>query len=246
MTESRPPKLLLTSAHPCPYLPDRMARNLVVEPGARLDVRAHTLLSGIGFRRSGDWLYRPHCDGCEACVPVRVVVDGFRPRRRHRRCWKLNSDLEAETGPVTMSGEDFALYRRYQSVRHPDGPMADSGRAECEAFMDGIWSDSRLVRFRAAGVLKAVAVVDWLEDGLSAVYSFFDPDDTQRGLGVFTVLWQIGEARRLGLEHVYLGYWIQQSPKMAYKTEFRPVQLFWNGAWRQTRPGRSPDETGGT
>lgn len=232
MQRRQPPKLLLTGEHPCPYLDDRLARNLVVDPAAIENAADHTAFSRIGFRRSGEFLYRPHCQGCSACVPIRVPAARFDWRRRFRRCLRRNEDLEAHVEPAAFTDEAFALYQRYQDVRHPGGPMADGDEHDYMGFIQSDWADTRLVHFRLEGRLVAVAVVDWLEDGLSAVYSFFDPDLASRSLGLYTILWQIRAAEERNLPYVYLGYWIQQSPKMAYKTDFRPAELLIEGHWQ--------------
>lgn len=232
MKDSPSPRLLITAEHACPYLDDRLARNLVVDPSEVASRADHTAYSRIGFRRSGDFLYRPHCAGCTACVPIRIPAASFRWRRRFRRCVKRNQGLTAEIRPAEFSREAFELYQRYQAIRHPGGPMAEGDEHDYLGFIRSEWADTRLVHFRAEGRLVAVAVMDWLDDGLSAVYSFFDPDEQDRSPGLYTILWQIETARVRGLPYVYLGYWIQQSPKMAYKTDFRPAELLIEGHWQ--------------
>lgn len=232
MKDSPSPRLLITGEHPCPYLDDRLARNLVVDPNEIENRADHTAYSRIGFRRSGDFLYRPHCAACTACVPIRIPVTSFRWRRRFRRCMKRNLGLVAEVRPAGFSREAFDLYQRYQAIRHPGGPMAEGDEHDYMGFIRSEWADTRLVHFRAEGRLVAVAVVDWLDDGLSAVYSFFDPDEQDRSPGLYTILWQIETAKARGLPYVYLGYWIHQSPKMAYKTDFRPAELLIEGHWQ--------------
>ncbi|WP_406672378.1 arginyltransferase [Natronospira sp.] len=233
MTRARHPRLLLTGEQDCPYLPDRLSRNLVVAPESVRDAHDHSAYSRIGFRRSGDFLYRPHCGQCRACVPIRVLSRAFQPRRRHRRCLDANEDLQVEILPATFDEEAYHLYQAYQSARHPGGPMAEGDEHDYMGFIRSAWAETSMVHFRLDDRLVAVAVVDWLDDGLSAVYSFFDTALKKRSLGTYTILWQITETARRGLPHVYLGYWIQESPKMAYKTDFRPAELLIGGHWQR-------------
>lgn len=240
MQRDKAPRLLLTGEHPCPYLDDRLARNIVLEPGSVRDRADHTAFSSIGFRRSGEYLYRPHCSGCNACVPIRVPVAEFQWRRRHRRCWRRNRDLVSETGDAGFREDAFELYQRYQDHRHPGGPMAEGDEHDYMGFIRSQWADTRMTHFYLDGQLVAVAVTDWLEDGLSAVYCFFEPGLEHRSLGQYAILWQIERAKSEGLPYLYLGYWIQESPKMAYKTDFRPAELLLEGHWQ--RLGRVPEK----
>lgn len=225
------PRLLLTGEHDCPYLEGRRARNLVVEPGAVRNSRHHTEFSRIGFRRSGEFLYRPHCAGCNACTPARVPVAEFQWRRRHRRCWRANADLRGQEGPVEFSEEAFELYQRYQQERHAGGPMLAIDETDYLSFMEADWADNRMVEFFLEGRRVAVMVMDGLGDGLSAVYSFYEPQLSRRALGRFTVLWLIEQARQRHLPYVYLGYWIPGCRKMAYKTDFLPIELRLGNRW---------------
>ncbi len=232
MNRTRSPRLLLTGEHDCPYLPRRQARNLVVEPGTVQDRGDHTDFSRLGFRRSGNYLYRPHCAGCAACISMRVPVQRFRWRRRHRRCLRHNQDLVAREGPIRFRQEAFELYQRYQQARHAGGPMLAADEFDYLGFMQADWADSRMVEFERDGRLLAVAVLDRLDDGLSAVYSFYEPTLTRRSLGRYTILWQIQYARDLNLPYLYLGYWIAESRKMSYKADFLPVELHLGGSWQ--------------
>lgn len=227
-------RLYLTADHRCGYLPLLQARNLVVDPG-QTDGRLYGRLIALGFRRSGDYLYRPYCEHCDACLSLRVPSGArFRPDRSQRRCLRGNADLYVHWGPAGYRDEHFALFARYVNTRHPGGGMDDPTPDGYRQFLLSGWNEGLLgeVRRRDDGTLLAVAVVDRLGDGLSAVYSFFDPQQDRRGLGTYCVLQLLVEAARLGLPWVYLGYWIAGCDKMAYKARFRPHQVFRHGRWR--------------
>ncbi len=223
-------RVFLTGEHPCSYLPGRRARNLVVEPGA-MDATVHGPLARLGFRRSGTHVYRPHCEGCQACIPLRVAVERFDPSRAQRRAWARNRDLKARWTSATLGPEHRALLQRYLDARHPGGGMDETDPADYEAFFGADWSDTALVEFRLDARLLAAAVVDRHDDGLSAVYTFYDPGEGRRSLGVYAVLWQIHQTRRLSLPWLYLGYWVRACDKMRYKASFRPHQLRVAGHW---------------
>ena len=220
-----------TPVHACSYLPLRQARTLFADPQAKLDMRTYATLIRYGFRRSGSHIYRPSCPDCEACVPIRLPVKTFRPNRSQRRTWRRNQDLNVIETPAEFDDEQYRLYRRYMSARHAGGSMDEGNESQYLDFLTSRWSDTVFVEFRHRRRLMAVAVIDRLECGLSAVYTFFDPDQRSRGLGSFAILWQIEHCRKLELPHLYLGYWIDECGKMAYKTAFRPYQLFREGQW---------------
>lgn len=220
-----------TPEHPCSYLPGRTARTLFADPTVRLNSEIYSRLSLYGFRRSGRHIYRPSCPACDACIPVRIPVQGFRARRRQRRSWRRNDDLRVVPREPQFDPEHFELYRRYISARHPGGGMDNPDPSQYLDFLTAPWSETVFYEFRAGAELMAVAVTDHLEHGLSAVYTFFDPDRPRRGLGTHAILWQIEECRRLGLPWLYLGYWIAESPKMAYKMQFQPLEQFREGRW---------------
>ena len=230
-------RLFHTAEHPCGYWPDRVARDLVLDPHDPLLSEAYEDALALGFRRSGGHVYRPHCDGCRACVPVRVPVDGFVPDRSQRRCLRDNADLDVQLTPALRDTEHLDLYRRYLAARHPGGGMDGADAGDFERFLTGPWSPTRFLEIRDGGRLLAVAVTDVLPHALSAVYTFFDPDAAARGLGTFSVLQQIALAQRRQLPYLYLGFWIEDHPKMHYKTNYRPLQVLDGREWR-TLPSR--------
>jgi arginyl-tRNA--protein-N-Asp/Glu arginylyltransferase len=225
-----------TRAHPCSYLPDRNATTLFADPAFPMVTEIYSQLCEQGFRRSGEHIYRPHCQQCNACIPLRIPVADFQADRQQKRCWIQNQDLSIEIVEDIRSGEHYRLYERYINERHQDGDMYPASLKQYESFLD-IPAFSRdnpvthYIEFRQGSRLMAVAVTDILAAGLSAIYTFYEPDEPTRSLGVFSVLFQIELALRLGLPHLYLGYWIQDSRKMAYKKRYRPHEVFLQGRW---------------
>lgn len=226
-------RFFVTPSHPCSYLAEREAVTLFADPHAVLDNAQYTRLSELGFRRSGEHVYRPHCPSCQACIPVRIPVDEFRPGRSQQRTWKRNSDITVRGARARFSDEHFRLYRRYIHARHRGGDMDDDDPQNYWRFINSSWSNTWLYEFRLDERLLGVAVVDRLRNAMSAVYTFFEPDLPQRALGVYAVLWQVEEARRLELRWVYLGYWIKDCPKMAYKDRYRPLECYAGHDWRR-------------
>ena len=234
MTSPAPFKLLsfyATPEHECSYLPSRNAVTVFADPEFRKDTALYSVLSRYGFRRSGQHIYRPRCPGCHACVPVRVPVKEFTPRRSQRRAWRANQDLQVNATEAQFNREHFDLYCRYLAARHRGGGMDDPTPDQYMEFLASPWSDTVFYEFRLGRRLLGVTVADRLEDGLSAVYTFFDPECAGRSLGVFAVMWELDQARRLGLDWLYLGYWIKDTPKMRYKTEYQPLEFFRYGHW---------------
>jgi arginine-tRNA-protein transferase len=224
-------RLYQTTLHPCGYWPDREARDLVLDPENDRLGQAYGQALEMGFRRSGGHIYRPHCPGCRQCVAIRLPVADFQPNRSQRRCLKRNADLTVTQAPAVRRSEHFGLYRRYLDSRHPGGGMDNPAPEDFDLFLRCRWSPTRFLEMRLGKRLLGVAVTDLVPNGLSAVYTFFDPEESERGLGTFAILSQVEWARRQRLDHLYLGYRIAGHPKMDYKTRFAPYELLHGGAW---------------
>jgi arginine-tRNA-protein transferase len=229
----RPNFFYTTAPLPCPYVAGRTERKVVTELSGVSAENLHDRLSRGGFRRSHNIAYAPVCPNCNACVPIRIRAKDFLPNRTQRRIARLNADLSVTEVPPRATAEQFQLFQRYQQARHGDGDMASMSFYDYRAMVEDTPIDTCIIEFRDPQErLLGACLTDRLGDGLSAVYSFFSPDEDERSLGTQAILCLIERVTRLGLPHVYLGYWVQESRKMAYKSKFRPSEVLRNGQWQ--------------
>ena len=230
MTDSKEIKLYATYPHPCSYFDDREAKTIFIDPDMSPSPTLYSELSRRGFRRSGSHIYRPDCSRCKECIASRVPVNTFAPSRSQRRTMSRNDDLRSEISP-TLSSDAYELYERYINGRHRDGDMFPPSKEQFDSFLGQSNATTVYVHFYEGTKLIAIAVTDVLDDGLSAIYTFYDPDLTRRSLGVYGILWQISHAKSLELPFIYLGYWIRDCQKMSYKIDYRPIELLINSRW---------------
>lgn len=221
--------------HDCSYLEGQQARNLFLDPNKRIDNTTWGNLLAHGFRRSGTYIYRPHCDHCQACVALRLPVANYQPRRKQRRNWRINQDLSHRQRAAEFDQEHFELYCRYLKHRHPNSPMSNTSPEQYIDFLVEGGLDTYFHELRLDQQLVAVIVTDHTPQGLSAVYTFFEPSMPQRGLGNYAIQWQIQLARQLALPWLYLGYWIEGCKVMQYKADFAPAQIFSAGEWQDMK-----------
>ncbi len=224
-------QFFLTPKHPCSYLNRNNAQTLFFDPRRIITTSMYQALTDQGFRRSGSHLYRPHCGSCQACIPTRVPVSRFQPNRSQRRALSRNTDLEVRIEEATFSRRHYHLYERYISLRHADGDMYPASEDQYRSFLLSPWSNSVFVSVYDGERLLSVAVTDKQPQGLSAIYTFFEPNEAQRSLGTLSILKQIELCREWELPYLYLGYWIKDCDKMSYKTQYRPTELFVNNKW---------------
>jgi arginine-tRNA-protein transferase len=222
-----------TATYACSYLAGERAISQVATPTHLITSEVYGELVRCGFRRSGVFTYRPNCEGCRACVPVRLPIARHVPNRSQRRCLKAHARLHARELPLMYFDEHYQLYQRYQAARHAGGGMDQDNHEQYSHFLLQSRVDSRLIEFRENDILRMVSIIDVLNDGLSSVYTFYDPEVASASFGTYNILWQIAQCIANGLPHLYLGYWIRDSHKMAYKANFRPIEGLIDGEWRE-------------
>lgn len=229
----------ISGGYACGYLSNKEAQSLIAAPPQLIDASLYSKLVQQGFRRSGLFVYKPHCENCQACVPVRLGVNEFKASRSQKRAHKQHQGLSATVLPADFHEEHFALYTSYQQARHAMQPSDHENKTETDDaeqyrhFLCNSNVQTVLVEFRDGDCLKMVSVIDVLGDGLSAVYTFYDAHDKKASYGTYNILWQIAWAKSLHLPYLYLGYWIKDSQKMAYKQNFQPLEKRINGEWRK-------------
>lgn len=225
-------KFGITKGHECSYLHGKEAQNLYLDPRTPPDEETLCMLTSAGFRRTGNHLFKPFCRGCQACVPVRLRVSEFQPRRRHRRILKRNADLELRVESPRYREDWYRLYEDYIRSRHPSSEMAPTSPAQFKDFLLSRWSNSLFLCSYLEGRIMSIAVTDIIGDSSSAVYTFYDAEESRRSLGTFSILAQISLSRMCGKKHLYLGYWVDGHAKMHYKLEFSPCELLQSeGRW---------------
>ncbi|MDP3678642.1 MAG: arginyltransferase [Methylotenera sp.] len=229
----------VTTGYNCGYLPNKLAQSLIASPQHLVNAEVYSGLIQQGFRRSGMFAYRPHCENCQACVPVRIILQDFAPNRSQKRAFKQHQNLTATILPVAFYEEHYALYAAYQRARHTDQTKQDEitkqadDTEQFQSFLCQSNVESVLVEFRENNQLKMVSVLDIVSNGISAVYTFYDTTETKVSYGTYNVLWQIEWAKSFNLPYLYLGYWIKDSPKMAYKQNYKPLEMLIDGKWLQ-------------
>lgn len=230
-TAHNPIKLFETVIDECPYLDDQQSASILVDPDHQIDSHLFALLSRSGFRRSGEMLYAPKCPTCNACISVRIPASDFKPSRSQKRVWKKNLDVSVTIEPVRFEQSHFDLYLRYQKARHPESTMCDDDPHKYVSFIESRFSKSRFLCLYLEQQLIGISVLDQFEGGISAVYTFFDPDHSDRSLGTFAIMYMLKMARNHNVPYVYLGYWIERSDKMRYKSKFKPLQGYVDKRW---------------
>lgn len=228
----------VTTPYACGYLPDKRAQSLIAAPQHLVDAEVYSSLILQGFRRSGKFAYRPHCEGCQKCIPVRVVLSEFKASRSQARAHKKHADLAVRILPLAYHQSHFELYAEYQALRHASDDHFDQNKSTDDAeqyrqFLCQSNVESLMIEFRdSKHQVKIVSVVDIVQDGVSAVYTFYDATEAKASYGTYSIMWLIEWTKSLGLAHLYLGYWIQESQKMAYKQQFQPQERLIHGDWK--------------
>lgn len=220
-----------TPPHDCSYIEGEKATTMFIDPRSTVNTDTYSALSQLGFRRSGTHYYRPHCESCQQCIPVRLPVEAFSPSRSQKRVIQKNKDLRIVIRDSVFREEHYSLYERYINKRHADGDMYPPSKAQYESFLITNPPNTFFAEFWDNGCLVAVSVIDELNDGLSAIYAFYDPDYTKNSPGVYNVLWQVEESKRRQKTYIYLGYYIKSCQKMNYKINYRPIEMFIKGSW---------------
>jgi arginine-tRNA-protein transferase len=237
-------ELYISSPQACDYLADKKSQSIFISPDVKVTPGIYEYLIEVGFRRSGQHTYRPHCGTCRACIPCRVNAQDFKPSRSQKRLLRKNKDLTFKPVEASFSGEHFDLYSRYQAFKHPGGSMESFSQDEYKAFLCESFGNSIIYETRLNDQLIAISVTDVFSNALSAVYTFFDPDYSSRSIGTYCVLQQIDLASALEKKHVYLGYYIKDSVKMSYKANFRPIEMLIEGKWKPyTKESILPDQS---
>ncbi len=224
--------LFLTEQQPCSYLDKLNSQSVIVHPSFSLNTALYSQLIEQGFRRSGNEIYRPHCPTCSECIPTRVEVKKFIPNRNQKRCIRKNRQIAVIVKSAQFDLVHYQMYLQYQKHRHQQGGMADFSKEDYMSFLAGSWCNTLFVEFSIESELAAIAVVDLLDNALSAVYTFFSPKFSRYSLGNYAILWQLQHAKELGLDYVYLGFWIDNCQKMSYKTQYQPIQGFIDNEWK--------------
>lgn len=224
-------KFFLGAEQKCSYLADQVSASVFVDPNEEMTTETYSVLIDHGFRRSSNYVYRPHCPECVSCIPARIPVNDFVPSRNQKRTWKRNSHISISTSAAEFNESHFLLYQKYISARHANGEMDNANKEQYLSFLTSSWCNSVFYEFKCDDVLVAVAATDHLTDSLSALYTFFDPLLDKQSLGTLAILWQIEKAKELNKKWLYLGYWIRESDKMSYKQNFNPLEVWKNNRW---------------
>jgi len=226
----------VTTPYQCGYIPKKLAQSLIASPQNLVDGQVYSGLIQQGFRRSGKFAYRPHCENCSACTPIRIKLDNFKPNRSQTRAYKKHANLEASIQPLNFQEKHFELYTRYQKLRHPEDALSNiEEKNEVEQYRQFLCQsnvESVMVEFKdEQDITKIVSVIDIVQDGVSAVYTYYDAEDVNASYGTYAIMWLSKWTKSLNLPYLYLGYWIAESPKMVYKQQFKPQERLIDGEW---------------